>query len=166
MALGFVLMLWLVLSWALSRKTARRVVGMGTATGLTLGGLTVVAAALAGLGGRPGTPRIDAATAFAGPNILLVSIDSLRSDHLHAYGYPRRTSPAIDALANEGVLFQTAVSDTSWTLPAHMTILTALPQHQHQVSVDRRRLSPTTSPQAPTMSYTILAIRVRSRVKT
>ena len=142
MALGFVLMLWLVLSWALSRKTARRVVGVGTATGLALGGLTVVAAALAGLGGGPGPPRIDAAAGLAGPNILLVSIDSLRSDHLHAYGYPRQTSPAIDALAGEGVLFQTAVSDTSWTLPAHMTILTALPQHQHQVSVDRRRLSP------------------------
>ena len=142
LALCFMLMLWLVLSWTLSRKTARRVVGMASATGLTLGGLTVVAAALAGLGERPGPPRIDAATGLAGPNILLVSIDSLRSDHLHSYGYPRQTSPAIDALAREGVLFQTAVSDTSWTLPAHMTILTALPQHQHQVNVDRRRLSP------------------------
>ena len=142
MALGFLLILWLVLSWVLSQKTARRLVGMGSAAGLALGGLAVVAAAWAAVGGRPDPARTGAAAGSPGPNILLVSIDSLRSDHLHAYGYSRQTSPAIDALAAEGVLFKTAVSDTSWTLPAHMTILTALPQHQHQVNVDLRRLSP------------------------
>ena len=142
LAICFVFMLWLVLSRALSLNAARRVVGIGSTSGLALGALAVVAGALAWLGAPASSPHIDASTGLAGPNILLVSIDSLRSDHLHAYGYPRQTSPAIDALAKEGVLFKTAVSGTSWTLPAHMTILTALPQHQHQVNVDRRRLSP------------------------
>jgi arylsulfatase A-like enzyme len=63
----------------------------------------------------------------AHPNILLISIDSLRSDHLHSYGYPRETSPAIDALAREGVRFATAISSSSWTLPAHITLLTSRP---------------------------------------
>ncbi len=113
LAICFVFMLWLMLSRALSLNAARRVVGIGSATGLALGALAVVAAALAWLDTRTSSPHIDASTGLAGPNILLVSIDSLRSDHLHAYGYPRQTSPAIDALAKEGVLFKTAVSDTT-----------------------------------------------------
>ena len=42
------------------------------------------------------------------PNIILISIDSLRADHLGSYGYDRPTSPAIDALGAEGVLFERA----------------------------------------------------------
>src|SRR5262249_34887003 len=71
---------------------------------------------------------------------LLVSIDSLRSDHVHAYGYARETTPTIDGLAREGVLFQTVVSPTSWTLPAHLTLLTALPPEEHGVVRDGMRM--------------------------
>jgi len=67
------------------------------------------------------------------PNVLLVSIDSLRSDHLGSYGYERDTSPTIDRLAREGVRFETAVSSASWTLPAHVTLLTGLPAESHGV---------------------------------
>lgn len=76
------------------------------------------------------------------PNILLISIDSLRADHLHCYGYPRETSPAIDALAAEGVLFKTVVAPTSWTLPSHLTLLTSLPPEEHGVVDDGMRLGP------------------------
>ncbi|HEY8516447.1 MAG TPA: sulfatase [Candidatus Binatia bacterium] len=76
------------------------------------------------------------------PNVLLVSIDSLRADHLHAYGYPRETSPTIDALAKEGALFRWAVTPTTWTLPSHMTLLTAMPPEQHGVSRNDRQLDP------------------------
>jgi len=67
------------------------------------------------------------------PNILLVSVDSLRRDHVHCYGYSRETTPVIDRLASEGVRFETVVAPTSWTLPSHITLLTALPPEVHGV---------------------------------
>jgi len=80
------------------------------------------------------------------PNVLLISIDSLRRDHVHCYGYPRQTSPTIDKAAREGVRFETAVSPTSWTLPAHLTLLTSLPPEQHGViEIDKRLGDDTTS---------------------
>ncbi|MBI5364924.1 MAG: sulfatase [Planctomycetes bacterium] len=71
------------------------------------------------------------------PNVLLVSIDTLRADHLGCYGYPRDTSPNLDRFASEGVLFERAVSTTSWTLPAHISMLTGLPVSVHGVCDDR-----------------------------
>ena len=65
------------------------------------------------------------------PNVILISIDSLRPDHLGCYGYARNTSPALDRLAAEGTRFRTAVSSTSWTLPAHAALLTGLPDRVH-----------------------------------
>ena len=73
-------------------------------------------------------------------NLLLISIDSLRADHLSAYGYERPTSPNIDRLAREGVLFETMVADSSWTLPTHLTLLTGLSSWAHGVVTDDRRL--------------------------
>jgi arylsulfatase A-like enzyme len=94
------------------------------------------AAVAAALVHRPVQPPASAGL----PNILLVSIDSLRHDHLHCYGYARQTSPTIDALAREGVLFRTVVSPTSWTLPAHLTLLTSLPPEAHGAVDDGLRL--------------------------
>ena len=80
--------------------------------------------------------------------MLLISIDSLRADHLGCYGYQsatapdQRTSPRIDALAAEGILFEQAVSTTSWTLPAHMAMLTGLPDELHGVRDFHHRLHP------------------------
>jgi arylsulfatase A-like enzyme len=59
-------------------------------------------------------------------NLILFSIDTLRADRLGCYGYGRETSPAIDALARRGVLFEMAIAEASWTLPSHMTVLTGL----------------------------------------
>ena len=58
------------------------------------------------------------------PNVLLISIDSLRADHLGSYGYWRNTSPVLDELAREGTRFETAIAPSSWTLPSHMTMFT------------------------------------------
>jgi arylsulfatase A-like enzyme len=58
------------------------------------------------------------------PNVLLVTIDTLRPDHLGCYGYGRPTSPTIDRLAAEGVLFENAIADASWTVPSIAAILT------------------------------------------
>jgi len=58
------------------------------------------------------------------PNVLVIIVDTLRADHVSAYGYSRETTPNIDRLAREGVLFENAVSATSWTFPAHVSLLT------------------------------------------
>ena len=76
----------------------------------------------------------------ARPSVILISIDSLRPDHLGCYGYHRETSPVLDRLAREGTLFETAVSSTSWTLPAHAALFTALPDRVHGCFDDTRWL--------------------------
>lgn len=68
------------------------------------------------------------------PHVLLISIDSLRPDHLGCYGYAKPTSPAIDRLAAEGVRFEAASSTTSWTLPAHAALFTGLFDSTHGVT--------------------------------
>ncbi|MCZ6597597.1 MAG: sulfatase [Planctomycetota bacterium] len=73
----------------------------------------------------------------APPNVVLISLDTLRADHLSCYGYGRETSPNIDALAASGVLFEDTVSTTSWTLPAHMSMLTGLAVSAHGICDER-----------------------------
>ena len=68
-----------------------------------------------------------------GVNLVLISIDCLRADHVHSYGYPRRTTPTLDRLAREGALFENVVAESSWTLPTHITMLTGLPTLAHGV---------------------------------
>jgi arylsulfatase A-like enzyme len=58
------------------------------------------------------------------PNVLVVVIDTLRADHLSAYGYGRSTTPNLDHIASQGVLLENAISACSWTLPSHSSILT------------------------------------------
>ncbi len=78
----------------------------------------------------------------APPGILLISIDSRRHDHLGVSGYVRNTTPNLDALARRGVLFRQAISASSWTLPAHVTLLTALPPESHGVVRPADALAP------------------------
>jgi len=77
----------------------------------------------------------------ARPNVVLISIDTLRPDHLGCYGYHRDTSPALDKLAAEGVRFSSAYSHSSWTLPSHMTMMTSLHPSQHRVGPEKRALA-------------------------
>jgi len=65
------------------------------------------------------------------PNLILISIDTLRADHLGCYNYPRPTSPTIDALASEGVVFDDASTTSPWTLPSHASMLTGLYPRRH-----------------------------------
>lgn len=64
-------------------------------------------------------------------NIIIISVDTLRADHLGCYGYPLNTSPNIDGLAREGVLFSNGYTLTPLTAPSFSTMLTSLPPHQH-----------------------------------
>ena len=69
-----------------------------------------------------------------GLNIILISMDTLRADHLGCYGYQRDTSPALDQLARQGVLFKSAVSQAPYTLSSHMSLLTSLYPSFHKVN--------------------------------
>lgn len=57
-------------------------------------------------------------------NVILISIDTLRADHLGAYGYPHEVSPHLDAFAREALVFDQAVAPAPWTLPSHAAMLT------------------------------------------
>jgi arylsulfatase A-like enzyme/Flp pilus assembly protein TadD len=69
----------------------------------------------------------------AGAPIILVSIDTLRSDHLPAYGYKAIETPAIDRIARDGVVFEDVWSECPLTLPSHVSIFTGLLPPVHGV---------------------------------
>jgi arylsulfatase A-like enzyme len=73
-------------------------------------------------------------------NLLLISIDTLRADHLKCYGYKQDTSPHLDRLAKEGVLFENLTSASSWTVPSHMSMFTSLYPSAHGVQTIRDHL--------------------------
>jgi arylsulfatase A-like enzyme len=83
------------------------------------------------------------------PNVVFILIDTLRADHLGAYGYARPTSPVLDAFAAESVLFESAFSQSSWTKPATASLLTSRYPSQHQCFLEKQQLpaSETTLPQ-------------------
>jgi len=68
-----------------------------------------------------------------GTSVLLVSIDTLRADHLGCYGYPRPVSPHIDRLASRSAMFTQCLVQDHWTLPSHMSMMTSLYPDRHQV---------------------------------
>jgi arylsulfatase A-like enzyme len=72
---------------------------------------------------RPSRPRV----------IVLISVDTLRADHLGLYGYERPTSPFLDALAREGVVFDDASAPSPFTLPSHASMLTGVYPLRHRV---------------------------------
>ena len=76
------------------------------------------------------------------PNILLISLDTLRADRLSAYGYHRDTSPFMQQLADQGVLFTHSFVNTHGTPPSHATLFTSAYQQTHRVSLDALSRSP------------------------
>ena len=68
------------------------------------------------------------------PNLVLITIDTCRADHLGCYGYARKTSPAIDALASESIVFERCYSAFPQTTPSHCSIFTGLYPFEHGVS--------------------------------
>src|SRR3990170_3090161 len=74
------------------------------------------------------------------PNILLFTIDACRPDHFGCYGYNRNTTPNIDRLAGDGVLFTHAFSQSAWTTPGMISIFTSLYTPTHGVDAKDRTL--------------------------
>ncbi len=96
----------------------------------------LVAAALLGTGCGPApAPALD--PAGPPPNLLLVTLCSLRVDRVGAFGYATRdTTPRIDALAREGVVFTRAWANATWTNAAHASLLTGLLPGHHRLTDD------------------------------
>ena len=65
------------------------------------------------------------------PNIILITLDTMRADHLGCYGYDRPTSPNIDEFASNATLYTRALSSAPWTLPTHASLFTGLNPFEH-----------------------------------
>jgi len=78
-------------------------------------------------------PTVLAQAQNSPPDIFLVTIDTLRADHVHCYGYDGIATPAIDALAHDGIRFAEAFTPSPLTNTSHTTILTGLLPSSHGV---------------------------------
>ena len=65
------------------------------------------------------------------PNLLVITLDTLRADHLPLYGYERDTAPFLTALGQRLAVYEQATSSSNWTLPAHASLFTGLHPYQH-----------------------------------
>lgn len=98
---------------------------------------------------RPVEPRVareaQPAVPAEGPppydHVVLVTLDTLRADHLPSYGYARDTAPFLARLAREGVLFENALASVSHTAPSHATMLTGVPPRVHGVRRNGNKLA-------------------------
>ena len=77
-----------------------------------------------------------------GPSIILISVDTLRPDHLGCYGYERRTSPAVDAFARESIIFSKCFAQAPTTRPSCGTIVTGYYPHELKIFNNSDNLSP------------------------
>ncbi len=75
------------------------------------------------------------------PNILFIVLDTLRRDHLSAYGHTIDTSPALDEFADRATLFERAVAPAQWTIPAHASLFTGVYPGVHGVTQANSALS-------------------------
>jgi arylsulfatase A-like enzyme len=82
------------------------------------------------------TPRM--ANGASHPSVLLIVVDTLRWDHLSSYGYSRKTTPHIDQIATNGLLFETTISASPWTTPSHAALFTG--QYPSKTGVDGRNI--------------------------
>ncbi|MGE5360148.1 MAG: sulfatase-like hydrolase/transferase [Bacteroidales bacterium] len=117
------------------RRTPVIVVAVVVA-GLILLVLTLVARSRAASDPREGFRRAWASKGVGRPNVVLITLDTTRADHLGCYGDADARTPAIDALAEGGVLFSQAASPAPLTQPAHSSIMTGLYPAYHGVRLN------------------------------
>jgi len=120
-------------------STRQKVGGYGTRSGVwLLLFAAIVSAAAAPVKKRASAPplteqvdRRSKAVSASMPSVLLICLDTVRADHLSAYGYRRPTTPELDRLCEDSEVYSHAVSTTSWTLPAHASVFTGLMPTEH-----------------------------------
>ena len=102
-----------------------------------------VALSLVGLSAAQRSTRATASSVRKGPDVYLVTIDTLRADHVHCYGNQSVQTPALDNLAADGIRFENAFTPSPITNTSHTTILTGLLPSHHGVNDFAVPLAPT-----------------------
>ncbi len=102
---------------------------------------------------RPPAPR---------PNIILISLDTLRPDHLPFYGYSRQTAPVLSRIASAGVVFERAYSQAPKTAPSHMSLFTGLYPGAHGVRNLSDGQNPALSSEIPMLAELLQAAGYRT----
>jgi arylsulfatase A-like enzyme len=100
-------------------------------------------------------PRHSASAAVGLPNVVLISIDTLRSDQLGSYGNRLGLTPHLDQLAAGGVMFEEAITAAPWTLPAMASVFTGLDPHHHGAGAITNRHDPLGRSAVPPGSWTL-----------
>lgn len=90
------------------------------------------------------------------PNVILISIDTARADHMSLYGYSRPTTPHLERFARSAVVFERAYANASYTLSSHMSIFTGLYPQRHGV------FYPVTSGRSETETFEALSPTIRT----
>ncbi|MFO0980498.1 MAG: sulfatase [Planctomycetota bacterium] len=90
--------------------------------------------------------------------VILLVIDALRADHVSCYGYARATTPGLDQLARDGVLFANAYSAANWTKPSTASVFTGLLAHHHGVMVGHLKREATGQVVADVMSDDLVTL--------
>lgn len=126
----------LALSWLIFRNKPE---GWGARFPISASAWILAAALVLGFGLRarvplPGSPADGAKTGR--PNVILITLDTVRADHLHLYGYGRQTTPHLEEFAKQATVFRDAVSAADWTAPSHATMMTGLYALRHGVRYD------------------------------
>jgi arylsulfatase A-like enzyme len=119
---------------AVSMIALALVVGSGRASRATAACLAGALAVGAGFGIPVATPAWAPRKQGAvepGPNVLLITLDTVRADHLSCYGYGRATTPRLDALARQSALFLNAYANSPYTLSSHASLFTGLLPSEH-----------------------------------
>jgi len=115
-----------------------RLQALGSMLGAAMAISIIACAALAKqpvvpVGDSPPARATSPALAARSPDFLIVTVDTLRSDHTSAYGYGRRTTPFLESLARDGALFHRSYSKSSWTRSTAASLLTSLQPSSHGV---------------------------------
>lgn len=122
-------MMLVVGSWIPARSWRRWALASGVAV---LAGGTLWSLREAATLRRPDVPVAVEAPAESSPNLVLITLDTVRATHLAPYGYERVTTPELDAFVEQyAVLYRNARSTSSWTLPSHASMLTGLLPSTH-----------------------------------
>lgn len=127
MAFAAMLVVCTMLWWCGTRILAA-LAGEGSAIsagGALLVGLALVWAVGFSLAREVQPYGVAASQAQGRPNLLWIVMDTTRADHLGIYGYDKPTSPGVDRIGREGVVFEKAISQASWTMPSHFQMVTS-----------------------------------------
>ena len=110
------------------REHVARRIAWGLAAGTAA--IALVSAGITGIRDRPVGP----APAGDAPDVLLLILDTVRARSLSLYGYGRPTTPRLEALGRDGVVYERAIAPAPWTLPSHAAMFTGRPAHELSAS--------------------------------